>query len=182
MDELKNDASQESKLMLAFKCHVLFCSFTMYSTLCWVLKSQKSIRHVAYFQGSCYLDEERKTNIWKIVFERLNSVNSINMLKGGSGQSGLVEPKKLPETWKLNLALKYGYTSLTLYFSLTGSMVCRLYWVPASPGVLIKTQTAMDISVVAQWLTNPIGNYEVACLIPGLAQWVKDPGLPWAVV
>ena len=30
---------------------------------------------------------------------------------------------------------------------------------------------------MAQWLTNPTGNHEVAGLTPGLAQWVKDPVL-----
>ena len=29
------------------------------------------------------------------------------------------------------------------------------------------------------WLTNPTRNHEVVCLIPGLAQWVKDPVLLW---
>ena len=29
---------------------------------------------------------------------------------------------------------------------------------------------------MAQWLTNPTRNHEVAGLTPGLAQWVKDPG------
>ena len=30
---------------------------------------------------------------------------------------------------------------------------------------------------MAQWLTNPTSNHEVTGLIPGLAQWVKDPVL-----
>ena len=34
------------------------------------------------------------------------------------------------------------------------------------------------VPVVAQWLTNPTRNHEVAGLIPALAQWVKNPALP----
>ena len=34
------------------------------------------------------------------------------------------------------------------------------------------------VPVVAQWLTNPTGNHEVAGLVPALAQWVNDPALP----
>ena len=34
------------------------------------------------------------------------------------------------------------------------------------------------VPVVAQWLTHPSRNHEVAGLIPALAQWVEDPALP----
>ena len=33
------------------------------------------------------------------------------------------------------------------------------------------------VPVVAQWLTNPIRNHEVAGLVPAFVQWVNDPAL-----
>ena len=39
-----------------------------------------------------------------------------------------------------------------------------------------------EVPIVAQWLTNPTRNHEVASSVPALAQWVNDLALPWAVV
>ena len=41
-----------------------------------------------------------------------------------------------------------------------------------------KQNTKFGVPVVAQWLMNPTRHHEVAGLIPGLAQWVKNLALP----
>ena len=38
-------------------------------------------------------------------------------------------------------------------------------------------RTVFGVPVETQWLINPTRNHEVAGLIPGLAQWVKDLAL-----
>ena len=42
----------------------------------------------------------------------------------------------------------------------------------------LKKKKKVGVPVVAQWLTNPTRNHEVAGSVPALAQWVNDPALP----
>ena len=51
---------------------------------------------------------------------------------------------------------------------------CFLTSVLALPDKLLIS----GVPIMAQWLTNPTRNREVAGLVPALAQWVKDPALP----
>ena len=43
---------------------------------------------------------------------------------------------------------------------------------------LVINNLFSGVPVVAQWLTNPTRNHEVAGSVPALAQWVNDPALP----
>ena len=36
----------------------------------------------------------------------------------------------------------------------------------------------IGVPIVAQWLPNPAIIHKDVCLILGLGEWVKDPGLP----
>ena len=41
-----------------------------------------------------------------------------------------------------------------------------------------RKKPTVGVPVMAQWLTNPTRNHEVAGSIPALAKWVNDPALP----
>ena len=44
--------------------------------------------------------------------------------------------------------------------------------------ILGRQRFQRGVPVVAQWLTNPTRNHEVAGSVPALAQWVNDLALP----
>ena len=52
----------------------------------------------------------------------------------------------------------------------------RYHLTPARIAFIKKSTNG--VPVVAQWLTNPTRNHEVADSVPALAQWVNDPALP----
>ena len=57
--------------------------------------------------------------------------------------------------------------------------ICIHVCVTGSPCYAVgKKKCIKGVPVVAQWLTNPTRNHEVAGSVPALAQWVNDPALP----
>ena len=79
----------------------------------------------------------------------------------------------------------YAYTYIYVYICMCVNTCTYTYvntYIRADEKHAYVINSHIGVPIVAQWLTNPTRNHEFAGSIPGLAQWVKDPVLPWAVV
>ena len=52
-----------------------------------------------------------------------------------------------------------------------------LHFSPLVTISLFSKSVSLGVPLITQWLTNLTMSHEVSSLIPGLAQWVKDPAL-----
>ena len=57
------------------------------------------------------------------------------------------------------------------------------FWCGLNTRTVLKREAELEkqeggVPIVAQWLTNPTRNHEVAGSVPALAQWVNNPALP----
>ena len=85
-----------------------------------------------------------------------------NPSEGGSLLSQLVQDPALPPLW-------HGFDPWPRNFRMPRAQPKR--------ETHLKSLVA-GVPVLAQWLTNPTRNHEVAGSVPALAQWVNDPALP----
>ena len=113
----------------------------------------------------------KSVKIYESVHLKLTKYYKSTVLQNGKKRINKIENKNNRENWLKN----------QLYFKIT---IFLNYEVSC-----IVWQFYTSIKIVINWSshhgaaeTNLTMNHEVTGLIPGLAQGVKDPVLPWAVV
>ena len=88
------------------------------------------------------------------------------------------------ELWELVLYL--GKDECKHSTACWGEAACCIFslrcWISSSVPQFTYEETVNRSSHCGTVEMNPTRNHEVASSIPGLAQWVKDPALPWVVV
>ena len=70
--------------------------------------------------------------------------------------------------FSLYLLLQHGFNPLP-------GVTSHMLWAQTKKG---KEILIFGAPLVAQWVMNPASIHEDVGLVPDLAQWVKDPGLP----
>ena len=113
-------------------------------------------------------------------------------------ESGVSRCKLLYTEWENNKVLPYStgnyiqypginhngkeYKKECICIYMYNSLCCKQKLIHFKSLYFILRKESPGVPIMAQWLTNPTRNHEVAGSIPSLPQWVKDPALPCAVV
>ena len=70
------------------------------------------------------------------------------------------------------------FSTFTGFVETYVKLLCMKEMVFAVSESQLLRNRGVGVPIVAQWLTNPTRNHEVAGSVPALAQWVNDPVLP----
>ena len=120
-----------------------------------------------------------------LVAEASASISTNRTVKGcseaapgavGRGEFGGNQPPSRPSLTSCSRLNKPNSTSQAAPSKYPYNCCCPLNPFLVSEGESgIKPKNGFGVPVVAQWLMNLTRNHKVGGLIPGLAQWVKDP-------